>query len=220
MLEIEAAFMRLAELMEVEEQMVSYVVAKVLELHRPELAILERDCDKLAKITAPFPRLSYDDAIKIVQQKAAETQDEKLKQELAIEWGQDFGAPHEAVISERYDRPVFVHHYPTAARVFYMQPTPERPEVCENTDLLAPEGYGEIIGGSERIYDLALLEKRMAEQHLTPENYRWYVDLRRYGSVPHSGFGLGLSRFLMWLCGLPHIREAEPYPRLVNRKYP
>jgi asparaginyl-tRNA synthetase len=220
MLEIEAAFMQLDELMDVEEQMVSHVVARVLEQHRSELEILERDTSALGGVKPPFPRISYDEAIERLQKRAAETEDETLKQELAIEWGSDFGSPHETAVAEMFDRPVFVHHYPTAAKAFYMQPTEGRPEICESVDLLASEGYGEIIGGSERIHDHDLLLKHIHHHNLPEENYAWYLDLRKYGSTPHSGSGLGISRMVSWVCGLPHIRESIPYARMLNRKYP
>ena len=139
---------------------------------------------------------------------------------LAIEWGEDFGAPQETAIAEQFDRPVFVYHYPTAVKAFYMQPLDGRPELCRSVDLLAPEGYGEITGGSERIYDLALIEERVAQIGLPREVYDWYLELRRYGSVPHSGFGIGLERTVAWVCGLAHIRESIPYARMLNRKTP
>ena len=216
MMEIEAAFMNLEGLMEVEEQMMSYVVGKVLEKNHTELEIIERDIAQLEKITAPFPRITYDEAVKRLQKLAAETENKELE----IEWGSDFGSPHETAIAEMFDKPVFVTHYPSVAKAFYMQPTDGRPEVCESVDLLAPEGYGEIIGGSERIYDRELLEEKIQEHGFPVENYTWYLDLRRYGSVPHSGFGLGLSRMVTWICKLPHIRESIPYARTMTRKYP
>lgn len=220
MLEPEMAYCSLEELMDTEEQMVSYVVQQVLEKNRQELDILERDISALEKITAPFARISYDDAVEKLKAAQAETDDPEQKQLLAIEWGEDFGAPHETALAEMFDKPVFVYHYPSAVKAFYMQPVEGRPEVCRSVDLLAPEGYGEVIGGSERIHDAALLEKKIEEHGFTRENYAWYIELRQYGSVPHAGFGLGLERTVAWLCGLPHIRETIPYPRLLNRKYP
>ena len=220
MMEIEVAFMKLDELMDVEEQMISHVVSKVLEQHQIELDILERDTSALERVKPPFARISYDEAIERLNKLAAETEDETLKKELAIEWGSDFGSPHETAIAEMFDRPVFVHHYPTAAKAFYMQPTDGRPEICESVDLLASEGYGEIIGGSERINDHDLLLKHIHDHNLPEENYSWYLDLRKYGSTPHSGSGLGVSRMVSWVCGLPHIRESIPYARMLNRKYP
>jgi len=187
---------------------------------RAELAILERDTARLEAIKPPFPRISYDEAVERLKQLAAETDDPDRKAELAITWGDDFGAPHETAIAEMFDRPVFVYHYPSAAKAFYMQPVEGRPEVCRSVDLLAPEGYGEITGGSERIWDADLLARRIDEIGINPENYAWYLSLRRYGSVPHAGFGLGVERTVAWVCGLPHIRETIPYARMLNRLYP
>lgn len=220
MLEPEMAFFSLEDLMDMEEQFVSYIVERVLAKHRPELEIIERDVSRLEQITAPFARISYDEAVERLQKLAAETDDPEQKQLLQIEWGEDFGSPHETAVAEMFDKPVFVYHYPTAIKAFYMQPVEGRPEVCRSVDLLAPEGYGEITGGSERIYDRALLEQRVASIGLPREVYAWYLDLRRFGSVPHAGFGMGLERTVAWVCGLPHIRETIPYARMLNRKYP
>jgi asparaginyl-tRNA synthetase len=220
MLEPEIAFCSLEEMMDMEEQFISHIVERVLEKHQPELAILERDIKQLEKITAPFPRISYDDAVARLQKLAAETDDPEQKALLNMEWGGDFGSPHETAIAEMFDKPVFVYHYPTAVKAFYMQPVEGRPEVCRSVDLLAPEGYGEITGGSERIYDSALIEERVSRIGLPREAYAWYLDLRRFGSVPHAGFGIGLERTVAWLCGLPHIRETIPYARMLNRNYP
>lgn len=220
MLEPEMAFFSLEDLMEMEEQLLSHVVKVVLAKHQRELAILERDLNKLERITAPFARISYDEAVERLQKLAAETEDPEQKALLAIEWGSDFGSPHETAIAEMFDRPVFVYHYPTAIKAFYMQPVEGRPEVCRSVDLLAPEGYGEITGGSERIYDSALIERQVATIGLPREAYAWYLELRKFGSVPHAGFGLGLERTVAWICGLPHVRETIPYPRILNRKYP
>jgi asparaginyl-tRNA synthetase len=192
----------------------------VLEKHRKELEIIERDISKLEKIVAPFARISYDEAVERLQKLAAETEDEEQRNLLKIEWGEDFGSPHETAIAEMFDRPVFVYHYPTAIKAFYMQPVEGRPEVCRSVDLLAPEGYGEITGGSERIYDPALIEERVATMKLPREAYAWYLDLRRFGTVPHAGFGLGLERTVAWVCGLPHVRETIPYARMLSRNYP
>ena len=216
MLEPEAAFLNLEDMMDLEETMIAQVIAAVLDRHQAELEILERDVTQLEKITAPFARISYDDAVDRLQKRQAETGDEELK----IEWGEDFGSPHETALAEMFDKPVFVYHYPSAAKAFYMQPVEGRDEVCRSVDLLAPEGYGEITGGSERIYDPDLLAQKIADHKLPPENYTWYMDVRRYGSIPHAGFGLGLERTVAWVCGLPHIRETVPYPRMLNRKYP
>jgi asparaginyl-tRNA synthetase len=220
MLEPEMAFFSLEDLMDMEEQLISYTVQQVLEKHRVELDILERDISRLEAITAPFARISYDDAVARLQKLAAETDDPEQKALLAMEWGGDFGSPHETAIAEMFEKPVFVYHYPTAVKAFYMQPVDGRPEVCRSVDLLAPEGYGEITGGSERIYDADLIEERVATIGLPREAYAWYLDLRKYGSVPHAGFGLGLERTVAWICGLPHVRETIPYARLLNRKYP
>lgn len=220
MVEPEMAFFSLEDLMAMEEEFVSAIVGTVLGKHRMELEILERDVSRLEAIRPPFPRISYDEAVERLQALAATVDDPERKAELAITWGDDFGAPHETAIAEMFDRPVFVYHYPTATKAFYMQPVEGRPEVCRSVDLLAPEGYGEITGGSERIYDAALLKARIDEIGISPENYAWYLDLRRYGSVPHAGFGLGVERTVAWVCGLPHIRETIPYARMLNRLYP
>jgi asparaginyl-tRNA synthetase len=220
MVEPEMAFFSLEDLMAMEEEFVSAIVGTVLSKHRAELEILERDISRLEAITPPFPRISYDEAIERLNALAATLDDPERKAELAISWGDDFGAPHETAIAEMFDRPVFVYHYPTAVKAFYMQPVEGRPEVCRSVDLLAPEGYGEITGGSERIHDAGLLRARIDEIGISPQNYAWYLDLRRYGSVPHAGFGLGVERTVAWLCGLPHIRETIPYARMLNRLYP
>ncbi len=220
MMEPEAAFLSLEDMMTLEERMITTVVERVMDKRRPELAIIERDLSKLEAIQMPFARISYDDAVKRLQEKAAETDDPELKAQLQIPWGEDFGSPHETAIAEMFDRPVFVYHYPTAVKAFYMQPVDGRPEVCRSVDLLAPEGYGEITGGSERIYDPVLLDERVQTMAIPREAYAWYLDLRRFGSVPHAGFGIGLERTVTWICGLPHLREAIPYARMLNRNYP
>ncbi len=220
MVEPEMAFFSLEDLMAMEEEFVSAIVQTVLAQHRMELEILERDISRLENVKPPFPRISYDEAVERLNALAATVDDPERKAELSITWGDDFGSPHETAIAEMFDKPVFVYHYPTAAKAFYMQPVEGRPEVCRSVDLLAPEGYGEITGGSERIYDAELLKKRIDEIGISPENYAWYLDLRRYGSVPHAGFGLGVERTVAWICGLPHIRETIPYARMLNRLYP
>jgi asparaginyl-tRNA synthetase len=220
MLEPEMAFFSLEDLMDMEEQFVTHVVQRVIEKHRPELAIIERDINRLEQITAPFARISYDDAVERLKKLAAEADDPEQKDLLTIEWGSDFGSPHETAIAEMFDKPVFVYHYPTAVKAFYMQPVEGRPEVCRSVDLLAPEGYGEITGGSERISDPTLIEARVSKIGLPREAYAWYLDLRRFGTVPHAGFGIGLERTVAWICGLPHIRETIPYARMLNRNYP
>ncbi len=209
MLEPEAAYLELDGYMALAEAFVSHVVARVLERCRGELAILEREVAPLERVAAPFPRISYDEALRLLEAKGK-----------SVPWGEDLGGDEETALSEHFDRPVFVHRYPTQCKAFYMQPDPDRPEVALGADLLAPEGYGEIIGGGQRIHDLALLERRLAEHGLPRETYQWYLDLRRYGSVPHSGFGIGIERTVAWLCGIEHVREAIPFPRLLNRLYP
>ena len=220
MCEPEMAFCTLDDLMAMEEEFVSYIVQTTIEKHRMELAMLERDLTRLENVKPPFPRISYDDAVKLLQERRDNTEDPEQKALLEMQWGTDFGAPHETAIAESFDKPVFVYHFPSACKAFYMTPVEGRPEVCRSVDLLAPEGYGEITGGSERIHDLALLEARVAQIGIPREAYAWYLDLRRYGSVPHAGFGLGLERMVAWICGLTHIREAVPYPRSLTRLYP
>lgn len=220
MLEPEMAFYSLEDMMDMEEQLLSSVVARVLEKHPVELEILERDLSRLEAIKAPFARISYDEAVERLQKLHAETTDPEQKDLLKITWGEDFGSPHETAIAEMFEKPVFVYHYPSAVKAFYMQPVEGRPEVCRSVDLLAPEGYGEITGGSERIYDNELMEKRVAAIGIPREAYDWYLSLRKFGTVPHAGFGLGLERTVAWICGLPHVRETIPYARMLNRKYP
>jgi len=220
MVEPEAAFCDMDQLMEIEEQFVSTIVQTCLEERAEELEILERDTSRLENVVPPFPRISYDEALDIIAEIREETEDEELKQLLQIEWGDDFGSPHETELTERFEKPVFVYGYPTEAKAFYMEPWPGRPEVSKSVDLLAPEGYGEITGGSERISDLELLLQRLEEWDLPREAFEWYVDLRRYGSVPHSGFGLGLERTITWICGIDHLRETIPFPRMLTRVYP
>ena len=220
MVEPEAAFCDLDQLIEIEEQYVSFIVQRVLRDRLPELKFLGRDITRLEKVLPPFPRISYDDAaIKIQELWAAETDPEK-KELLKFDWGIDFGAPHETALTNLYEKPVFVFGYPTAVKAFYMEPWPGRPEVCKSVDLLAPEGYGEIIGGSERMTDPDLLLQRIRQNNLPEEAFKWYLDLRKFGSVPHSGFGMGVERTVAWICGIEHIREAIPYPRTIKRVYP
>jgi asparaginyl-tRNA synthetase len=213
MVEPEAAFVELDECIEIEEQLVSYVVQTVLRQRRTELEILERDLSKLEVIQPPFPRVHYDRAIEMIN-------DLGKDQDVHIEWGEDFGAPHEALLCEQFDKPAFIHHYPTAVKAFYMAQEPDRPEVCRSVDLLAPEGYGEIIGGGERSGDPEFLQRQIEHHKLPKDAYRWYLDLRRYGGVPHSGFGLGIERTVCWICKLPHIREAIAFPRMLGTIYP
>ncbi len=220
MVEPEMAFCDLDQLMEMEEQFISHIVQRTLRDCRAELASLNRDLSSLERITPPFPRISYDDALAKLTEIRAETDDPELKELLKIEWGDDFGSPHETQLTQLFDKPVFVYGYPTIAKAFYMEPWPGRPDVSKSVDLLAPEGYGEITGGSERISDPDLLLERIREHDLPEDAFRWYIDLRRYGSVPHSGFGLGVERTVAWICGIDHIRETIPYPRTINRVYP
>jgi asparaginyl-tRNA synthetase len=220
MLEPEIAFCDLDGLMEVEEGMIQYIVQTVLRDCSAELKSLGRDPSKLENVTAPFPRISYDEAAKILIDLHQKETDPERKELLKFEWGMDFGAPHETELTNRYDKPLFVYGYPTAVKAFYMEPWPARPEVCKSVDLLAPEGYGEICGGSERISDYDLLLRRIHEQGLPEESFKWYLELRKYGSVPHSGFGMGVERVVAWLCGIEHIREAIPFPRTIKRVYP
>jgi asparaginyl-tRNA synthetase len=220
MVEPEMAHFSLEDLMDMEEQFLSYIVSQVLEVNRAELVVLERDVSWLERVQVPFPRISYDDAVERLKKLAEVETDPEIKKQLEITWGEDFGSPHETALTQQFDRPVFVYNYPTAVKAFYMQPLTDRPEVCRSVDLLAPEGYGEITGGSERISDSDLIEQRVAQIGLPREAYAWYLDLRKYGSVPHAGFGLGVERTVAWICKLPHIRETIPYPRMLNRLYP
>jgi asparaginyl-tRNA synthetase len=220
MVEPEMAFFDLDDLMAFEENFVSYIVQTVLKKRRPELDLLERDLTALEKISVPFPRISYDEAIERVHAIRETIDDPELKEMLAIEWGDDFGSPHETELTKQFEKPVFVYGYPSQVKAFYMEPWPGRPEVCKSVDLLAPEGYGEIIGGSERMSSPELLVEAINRHELPQEHYQWYVDLRKFGSVPHSGFGLGLERTVAWVCGIDHIRQTSPYPRTLNRMNP
>ncbi|WP_328703136.1 asparagine--tRNA ligase [Alkalihalobacterium elongatum] len=210
MIEPEMAFYEFEDNLKVQEEYVAYIIQSVLKNCKIELKTLGRDTSKLENIVAPFPRITYDDALKLLHEKGFDD----------IQWGDDFGAPHETAIAETYDKPVFITHYPTSLKPFYMQPDPNNDKVVLCADMIAPEGYGEIIGGSERIHDYDLLAERMKEHDLDPAAYKWYAELRKYGSVPHSGFGLGLERTVAWLCGAEHVRETIPFPRLLNRLYP
>lgn len=210
MIEPEMAFYEFEANLQVQEAYVSFLVQNVLENCSLELKTLGRDIEKLEKIKAPFPRITYDDAIKFLHEKGF----------TEIKWGDDFGAPHETAIAESFEKPVFITHYPTSLKPFYMQPDPNRDDVVLCADLIAPEGYGEIIGGSERIHDAQLLKQRIEDHKLDEQAYDWYLQLRQYGSVPHSGFGLGLERTVAWLSGVEHVRETIPFPRLLNRLYP
>jgi asparaginyl-tRNA synthetase len=210
MIEPEMAFVEFEESLVVQEQYVTHVIQSVLQNCPIELERLDRDLSKLEKIQAPFPRISYDDAIKFLNDNGFDD----------IKWGEDFGAPHETAIAESYDMPVFITHYPIGIKPFYMQPHPDRDDVVLCADLIAPEGYGEIIGGSERVHDYELMKQRIKEHNLDESAYEWYLDLSKYGAVPHSGFGLGLERTVAWISGVEHVREKIPIPRLLNRLYP
>jgi asparaginyl-tRNA synthetase len=209
MVEPEMAYATIEDVKQVAEELVASVVARVLENRRPELVELERDLSKLETVKAPFPRITYDDAVKRLQAKGSE-----------IQWGGDFGNADETLLGEDYDRPVMVDRYPTAIKAFYMQPDPERPEVALGVDVLAPEGYGEIIGGGQRVHDLDLLLRRIDEQGLPRAAFDWYIDLRKYGAVPHAGFGMGIERVVAWICGLDHVRETIAFPRMLYRTRP
>lgn len=209
MCEPEIAFCDYLENMEIQEAFVQHVVATILEKHPQELELLERDLEPLKKVAEPFPRVHYDEAVQILKDNGVD-----------FEWGNDFGGGDETILSSHFGRPIFVTHFPTQIKAFYMQPDPDRPEVVLGSDLLAPEGYGEVIGGGQRIADLELLEKRLAEHELDPKDYQWYLDLRRFGSQPHSGFGIGLERTVAWICGLEHIRETSAFPRMLYRNTP
>lgn len=220
MVEPEMAFFDLDDLMDFEERFVEYIVQTTLRERKAELELLERDTTALEKMVAPFPRISYDEAIERLHAIREATDDPELKELLAIEWGEDFGSPHETELTKQFDKPVFVYGYPSQVKAFYMEPWPDRPEVCKSVDLLAPEGYGEIIGGSERMSDPEKLLEAIHKHNLPPENYSWYIELRQFGSVPHSGFGLGLERTVAWICGIDHIRQTSPFPRTLNRMNP
>ena len=209
MIEPEVAFAKLDDVMQLAEGLIASVIARVLEKCRAELETLGRDVSKLERCAPPFPRISYDDAVKILQEKGSE-----------ITWGWDFGGTDETLIAESFDKPVMVHRYPSQVKAFYMAPDPARPELALCVDVLAPEGYGEIIGGSERLADYDLLVKRMEESKLPREAFEWYLDLRRYGTVPHGGFGMGIERVVAWVCGLEHVRETIPFPRMLYRLTP
>lgn len=221
MVEPEMAYCTHEENMKVQEQLVTYVVQRVLERRSKELETIGRDLAPLKNVVGPFPHITYDEAVKLLEEEHARlVSTGETPEWQPIPWGEDFGAPHETVIVSKFNKPVFVEKFPTKIKAFYMQPDPDRPEVVLGADLLAPEGYGEIIGGSERMHDPALLRQRFQEQNLSEETYGWYLDLRRYGSVPHSGFGLGIERTVAWICGLDHVRETIPFARLLNRLAP
>lgn len=209
MVEPEVAFLELDGLVRLAEEFVCALVARVLDRCQEDLKILERDVSKLEKITAGFPHLTYTEAIEILQKAGQE-----------IEWGDDFGGEHETILAQQYDKPLFISRYPTQIKAFYMQPDPENADVVLGIDMIAPEGYGEIIGGSQRIHDHDLLLQRIREHELPQEAFQWYLDVRKYGTFPHSGFGMGIERFVAWMTGVKHLRETIPYPRMLYKIYP
>jgi len=209
MLEAEGAFVEFEENLKIQEDLVEFTVHRVLERRADDLKILERNLEPLQKILAPFPRLTYDEALAKLKELGSD-----------IKWGDDLGADDETILTKQYEKPIFVTRYPVEVKAFYMKPDPQNPKVVLNADLLAPEGYGEVIGGSQRIDDLNLLEARIREHSLPKEAFEWYLDIRRFGSFPHSGFGIGLERTVAWICGLEHVRETIPFPRLLNRLKP
>jgi asparaginyl-tRNA synthetase len=209
MLEPEMAFAHLADAFEVAQNMICFAIQRVLATKRPELERLGRDLARLEKVKAPFPWVHYDDAIRIIREKGSKT-----------EWGSDFGGTDETVLAESFDQPIIVHRFPSAIKAFYMEPDPTDSKYSLSADILAPEGYGEIVGGGERISDPDLLLKRLHDHGLPEEAFRWYIDLRKYGSMPHAGFGLGVERFVTWICGIDHLRETIAFPRMLYRIYP
>jgi asparaginyl-tRNA synthetase len=209
MVEPEMAFAHMDDVMDLSEQFISYIVQRVLERRPAELKTIERNTAPLERVRPPFPRISYDEAVEILKRKGSE-----------IQWGGDFGNADETLLGEEFDRPVMVHHYPAAIKAFYMQPDPQRPDLALGVDVIAPEGYGEVIGGGERMSDYNLLLQRIREQNLPPQAFAWYLDLRKYGSVPHAGFGMGIERVVAWVCGLEHVRETIAFPRMLYRLYP
>jgi len=215
MVEPEMAYATLDDVMNLSERFLSYIASRVIEDRKEELKILERDISKLETIVPPFPRLHYDDAVKMLQEGH-----ERGELENRFEWGGDFGAPDETYISGHFDKPVMVHHYPAAVKAFYMARDPERSELALGVDVLAPEGYGEVIGGGARATSLDFLREQIAIHELPEEAFNWYLDLRRYGSVPHAGFGMGIERCTAWMCGIEHIRETIPFPRMLYRLKP
>jgi asparaginyl-tRNA synthetase len=191
------------------EELIQYIVEQVLEHRGSDLEILERDISKLGAIKVPFPRLSYTEGVNMLNEGGID-----------FKWGDDFGAPHETFIAEKFDKPVIVHRFPSEIKAFYMKRDPKDDKVVLGMDILAPEGYGEIVGGSERETDIDILLQRIALEGLNEEDYSWFLDLRRYGSVPHAGFGMGIERVVAWICKLPHVRETIPFPRMMGRMYP
>ncbi|HEY0321098.1 MAG TPA: asparagine--tRNA ligase [Pyrinomonadaceae bacterium] len=215
MVEPEMAYAQLEDVLSLAERFLSYIASRVIEERGEELKVLERDVSKLEAIVPPFPRLHYDEAVRMLHEAH-----ERGEMETRFEWGGDFGAPDETYISSKFDKPVMVHHYPAAVKAFYMARDPERSELALGVDVLAPEGYGEVIGGGERATSLEFLQEQIKEHGLPEEAFNWYLDLRRYGSVPHAGFGMGIERCTAWMCGIEHIRETIPFPRMLYRLKP
>jgi asparaginyl-tRNA synthetase len=215
MVEPEVAYAELDDLMDLAEGLISFIVKRCLERRRGDLQVIGRDVTKLEKVGAPFPRITYDDAVKMLQEAHA-----KGVLENKFEWGGDLGSPDETYISSQFEKPVMVHRYPAKVKAFYMEPDPQRPDLALCVDVLAPEGHGEIIGGSQRMASYDLLVQRIHEHGLPEEAFKWYLDLRKFGSVPHGGFGMGIERVVGWICGLEHVRETIPFPRMLNRLYP
>jgi asparaginyl-tRNA synthetase len=209
MVEPEVAFALLEDTIELGEDLILFILERVLTRRKSDLEELERDTKPLEQVKKPFPRLTYEEALPKLQEKGS-----------TIQWGDDFGAPEETIISDIYPSPVCITHFPAKIKAFYMQPDPERPDLALAVDFLASEGYGELIGGSQRIHDLDILEQRIKENNLPREAYQWYLDLRKYGTVPHSGFGLGVERTVAWISKIKHIRETIPFPRLLYKIYP
>ena len=209
MAEPEVAYATLEDVIKLGEDLITTLVAQVLSTRQRELTTLQRDITPLEKIRTPFPRLSYDEAVEILKESG-----------LPVEWGSDFGSPDETALAKHFDQPLIIHRFPASTKAFYMKPDPERPDVSLSVDVLAPEGYGEIIGGGQRLDDYQSLLDRITTHQLSEETFEWYLDLRRYGSVPHGGFGMGLERVVAWICGLDHVREAVPFPRMLNRLTP
>ena len=209
MLEPEMAFAELEDILSLAEDLVTHLVQSVLTDRSEELKVLERDLTKLQSVVPPFPRITYDQALDLLKEKG-----------ISHPWGDDFGATEDAKISEQFDRPVMITHYPVETKAFYMKSDPQKPDLALCVDVLAPEGHGEIIGGSQREDDYDTLLQRLVQHNLPRESFEWYLDLRRYGSVPHSGFGLGIERTVAWICGINHLRETIPFPRLLQRMYP
>jgi asparaginyl-tRNA synthetase len=215
MVEPEVAYAKLDDIMALGESLVSSIVKGCLEHRRKDLETIGRDISKLEKVQAPFPRITYEEAVKMLQEAH-----QKGALETKFESGGDLGAPDETYLSSQFDKPVMVHRYPAKVKAFYMEPDPERPDLALCVDVLAPEGYGEIIGGSQRIGSYELLRQRIQEHELPETAFKWYLDLRKYGGVPHSGFGMGIERVVAWICGLEHVRETIPFPRMLYRMYP